>query len=128
MCVFNFLNAIIQTASGFNGLRILSSVMLGVCYSLLMTYLVYAVYRGYLIDQRSILRYKIGQIFMLVVLLLAVILHILSWNGIVRMVQVFDEGSGFAGVMCIVEFFLTLALGGFMGWNLLGVYKTPTTA
>ena len=61
-----------------------------------MTYLVYAVYRGYLIDQRSMLKYKVGQIALLVVLLLAVILHLLSWNGIVRMVQVSDEGAPFA--------------------------------
>ena len=93
-----------------------------------MTYLVYAAFRGYLIDKRSITKYKVGQIFIGVILLLALILHLLSWNGIVRMVQVFDEEETFAGVMCIVEFFATFALLGFMSWNLFNVWKTPTTA
>ena len=125
LTIINLINAIIQTASGFNGLRILSSIMLGICYSILMTFLVYAAYRGYLVDERKLLHYKIGQIAMLIVLFLALILHVLSWNGIIRMSHVFSEEEPFAGTMCILEFLYTFALGGLMTWNLVMVFKTP---
>merc|ERR1712224_1058073 len=59
LIIFNFINAIIQVASGFNGLRILSSICVGIIYLIITTYSVYGLFRGFVADDsRSLLYFK----------------------------------------------------------------------
>jgi len=65
LIIFNFINAIIQTASGFTGWRILSSICVGLIYGIIMTYAVYALFRHFVADDsKSLIYFKIVYILM----------------------------------------------------------------
>lgn len=69
LVALNFINSIIQVATGSNGLKILSSIIIAIVYMCFMTYMVFISYKGFLLDQRKLMWYKIGSmIFMLLLL------------------------------------------------------------
>ncbi len=56
---------------------------------------------------------------------LSLILHVLSWNGIVRLKEILDKGNKpFAAGFAFIEFFCTMAILGLMVWNTIDVFKT----
>jgi len=58
-------------------------------------------------------------------LFFSLILHVLSWNGIIRLKEILDKGNKpFAAGFAFLEFFSTMAILAFMVWNTLDVFKT----
>jgi len=57
-------------------------------------------------------------------LFLSLILHVLSWNGIVRLKQILDKGKKpAAAAFAFIEFFTIIPILAFMVWNTISVFK-----
>jgi hypothetical protein len=56
--------------------------------------------------------YKLCHFVIFFLMFLQLIFDSLCWNSLVRMINIFKDGHGFAGFMCLIEFFVVAALFG----------------
>ena len=121
--LLNFTNAIVQTASGYSWTRMLASVFYYFIIVLLAGFCFYSAFQAFVGVRAGSLMFKIGMGVLFFLFLLQLIFDTLSWNGLARVIHIFQDGNTLAGLLSLFEFFVILGQAGFAGYLVFGFVK-----
>ena len=106
--VLNFINAIIQVASGYSWTRLIASVFYYFIVILLCGFIFYSAFQSFVGVPAGKMMFYISMGVLLFMFIFQLIFDTLSWNGLARVIHIFQDGYVFAGLISLLEFFIIL--------------------
>ena len=87
--LLNFINAIVQIASGYTWTRMLASVLYYFIIILLAGFVFYSAFQSFVGVRAGSLMFKIGMGVLFFLFFLQLIFDTVSWNGLARVIHIF---------------------------------------